>query len=252
MSSECNNIKLAIRNDKSEVVCAMCKRCSLTANYDVCVLKYVNDMNSCGDKHSANASKITNQKKHNLKVKKPKKVGSKERLASPKPSKPRICLRWSPTGRMFDLKGKIITSSESECQSDSSRGDNACISNPQEPTSKRFPNSTFSLACRSNMFMVRRLGMLKAYDRKSEASHKFLLKVSRNGLGNNLFLIGQFYDSDLEVAFRRNTCFVRNLKGVDLLKGNRTTNLYTINLYEMSSASPICLIARATSTKSWL
>ncbi|GJU10230.1 hypothetical protein Tco_1132626, partial [Tanacetum coccineum] len=50
------------------------------------------------------------------------------------------------------------------------------------------------------------------------------------GLGHNLFLVGQFYDSDLEVAFRRNSCFVRNLEGVDLLKGNHTTNLYTINL----------------------
>ncbi|GJR00234.1 putative ribonuclease H-like domain-containing protein [Tanacetum coccineum] len=57
---------------------------------------------------------------------------------------------------------------------------------------------------------------------------------------------------DLEVAFRRNTCFIRNLEGVDLLKGNRTTNLYTINLHDMASASPICLMARATSTKSWL
>ncbi|GJS43799.1 hypothetical protein Tco_0568842 [Tanacetum coccineum] len=34
--------------------------------------------------------------------------GSKERLASPNPSTPTSCLRWSPTGRMFDLKGKII------------------------------------------------------------------------------------------------------------------------------------------------
>nr|GFC18978.1 retrovirus-related Pol polyprotein from transposon TNT 1-94 [Tanacetum cinerariifolium] len=29
-------------------------------------------------------------------------------------------------------------------------------------------------------------------------------------------------------------------------------NLYTINLHEMASASPICLMARASSTKSWL
>ncbi|GKC41775.1 retrovirus-related pol polyprotein from transposon TNT 1-94 [Tanacetum coccineum] len=72
------------------------------------------------------------------------------------------------------------------------------------------------------------------------------------GLGHNLFSVGQFCDSDLEVAFRRNTCFVRNLKGVDFLKGNHTTNLYTINLHEMAFASPICLMARATSTKSWL
>nr|GEY51661.1 retrovirus-related Pol polyprotein from transposon TNT 1-94 [Tanacetum cinerariifolium] len=62
----------------------------------------------------------------------------------------------------------------------------------------------------------------------------------------------QFCDSDLEVAFQRNACFVMNLEGVDLLKGDRSTNLYTINLHEMASASPICLMARASSTKSWL
>nr|GEV57811.1 retrovirus-related Pol polyprotein from transposon TNT 1-94 [Tanacetum cinerariifolium] len=48
------------------------------------------------------------------------------------------------------------------------------------------------------------------------------------GLGHNLFL------------------------GVDLLKRDRSTNLYTINLHEMASASPICLMARASSTKLWL
>nr|GFB45808.1 ribonuclease H-like domain-containing protein [Tanacetum cinerariifolium] len=44
----------------------------------------------------------------------------------------------------------------------------------------------------------------------------------------------------------------RNLEGVDLLKSDRSTNLYTINLHEMASASPICLMARASFTKSWL
>nr|GFA70493.1 integrase, catalytic region, zinc finger, CCHC-type, peptidase aspartic, catalytic [Tanacetum cinerariifolium] len=43
------------------------------------------------------------------------------------------------------------------------------------------------------------------------------------GLGHNLFSVGQFCDSDLEVAFRKNTYFVRNLEGVYLLKGNHTT-----------------------------
>nr|GFB50921.1 retrovirus-related Pol polyprotein from transposon TNT 1-94 [Tanacetum cinerariifolium] len=72
------------------------------------------------------------------------------------------------------------------------------------------------------------------------------------GLGQNLFSVGQFCDSDLEVAFRRNACFIKNLEGIDLLKGDRSTNLYTINIYEMASASPICLTARASSSKSWL
>nr|GFB97574.1 integrase, catalytic region, zinc finger, CCHC-type, peptidase aspartic, catalytic [Tanacetum cinerariifolium] len=55
------------------------------------------------------------------------------------------------------------------------------------------------------------------------------------GLGHDLFSVGQFCDSDLEVTFRRNACFVRNLEGVDLLKGDSSTNLYTINLHEMAS-----------------
>ncbi|GKC16281.1 hypothetical protein Tco_1013063, partial [Tanacetum coccineum] len=176
-----SSIGLDVRNDKSEVVCAMYKQCLITSNHDVYVLKYVIDMNSCGDKHSANVSKTANKRKHKPNGKKPKKIGSKEKLASLKPRKPRTCLRWSPTGRMFDLKGKIITSSESECQYDNSKGDNACTFNPKEPTRKWFPNSTFSLVGSSNLFMVCRLEMLKAYDRNSEASHKFCLEVSGNG-----------------------------------------------------------------------
>ncbi|GKD02106.1 hypothetical protein Tco_1177080 [Tanacetum coccineum] len=142
MSCECNNVKLGIQNDKSEVVCAMCKQCLITANHDVCVLNYVNDMNSHTDNQNANVSNNANQKKYKAKVKKSNKLGSKERLASPKPSKPRTCLRWSPTGRIFDLRGKLIDFSEYEYQSDSSEGDNACTSNHQEPTNKRFSNST--------------------------------------------------------------------------------------------------------------
>nr|GFB38934.1 hypothetical protein [Tanacetum cinerariifolium] len=152
MSSGCNNVKLAIQNDKSKVVYAMCKQCLITANHDVCVLTYVNDMNSRGKKLKVNVSKTETQKKQKPKVMKPKKVGSNERLATPKPSKPRIFLRWSPTGRLVDLKGKIIASSESESQSDCSNGDNACNSNPSKSTIKRFPNSTSFLGKLSKFF----------------------------------------------------------------------------------------------------
>ncbi|GJU73981.1 hypothetical protein Tco_1265386 [Tanacetum coccineum] len=48
------------------------------------------------------------------------------------------------------------------------------------------------------------------------------------GLGHNLFSVGQFCDSNLEVAFRQHTCFIRNLEGVDLLTGSRGDNLYTL------------------------
>ncbi|GJT51839.1 retrovirus-related pol polyprotein from transposon TNT 1-94 [Tanacetum coccineum] len=72
------------------------------------------------------------------------------------------------------------------------------------------------------------------------------------GLGHNLFSVGQFCDGDLEVAFRSKTCYVRNLEGDDLLTGGRESNLYTISISDMAASSPVCLMSKATSTKSWL
>ncbi|GJU38083.1 retrovirus-related pol polyprotein from transposon TNT 1-94 [Tanacetum coccineum] len=70
------------------------------------------------------------------------------------------------------------------------------------------------------------------------------------GLGYNLFSVGQFYDSDLKVAFQKHTCFVHNLEGVDLLTGSRDINLYTLSFDDMLKSSPICLLSKATKTKS--
>ncbi|GJT37318.1 integrase, catalytic region, zinc finger, CCHC-type containing protein [Tanacetum coccineum] len=179
MSSECNNVKLASRNDISEVVCSMCKQCLITANHDVCVINYVNDMNSRADNQNAKVSNTTNQKKHKAKVKKSKKL----------PQVIQICLWYVNSGCSKHMTGNL----------------------------------------------------------------KLLIKFVWKFMGTVRFGNDNIAAIlDLEVAFRRNTCFVRNLEGVDLLKGNCTTKLYIINLHEMASASPICLIARATSTKSWL
>ncbi|GJX24476.1 integrase, catalytic region, zinc finger, CCHC-type containing protein [Tanacetum coccineum] len=70
------------------------------------------------------------------------------------------------------------------------------------------------------------------------------------GLGHNLFSVGQLCDSNLKVAFRQHTCFIRNLEGVDLLTGSRGNNLYTLSLQEMMVYSPMSqvLIERSTSS----
>nr|GEV69741.1 copia protein [Tanacetum cinerariifolium] len=117
------------------------QQCLITASHDVCVLNYVNDMNSHADNQSANVSNVENEKKHKAKVKKSKKLGSKERHTSPSPRKPRSFLRlWR------SLMGKILI---------------------------------------ARVYFV-------------------------NGLGYNLFSVGQFYDSDLEngVAKQRNQTLV--------------------------------------------
>nr|GEZ12583.1 hypothetical protein [Tanacetum cinerariifolium] len=72
------------------------------------------------------------------------------------------------------------------------------------------------------------------------------------GLGHNLFSVGQFGDKGLKVAFRKSTCFVRNEDGVDLLTGDRSLNLYTIALNEVASNYSTCLLAKASSSQSWL
>nr|GEY15626.1 hypothetical protein [Tanacetum cinerariifolium] len=94
-----------------------------------------------------------------------------------------------------------------------------------------------------NLSVVRRLGLFQAYDREHQASHQLCVEVFGNC---SLWERPHCCNSGIW----RNTCFIRDLDGVDLLKGNRYINLYIINLYDMASASLICLMARATPTKS--
>nr|GFA61361.1 integrase, catalytic region, zinc finger, CCHC-type, peptidase aspartic, catalytic [Tanacetum cinerariifolium] len=72
------------------------------------------------------------------------------------------------------------------------------------------------------------------------------------GLEHNLFSIGKFCDSNLEIAFCQHICFIRNLEGVDLLTGSRGNNMYTLSLGDMIASSPICLLSKASKTKSCL
>ncbi|GKD46819.1 integrase, catalytic region, zinc finger, CCHC-type containing protein, partial [Tanacetum coccineum] len=72
------------------------------------------------------------------------------------------------------------------------------------------------------------------------------------GLGHNLFYVGQFCDSDLKVAFRKHSCYVRDTDGVELIKGSRGSNLYTISVEDMMKSSPICLMSKESKNKSWL
>ncbi|GJS43096.1 retrovirus-related pol polyprotein from transposon TNT 1-94 [Tanacetum coccineum] len=72
------------------------------------------------------------------------------------------------------------------------------------------------------------------------------------GLNHNLFCVGQFCDADLEVAFRKSTCYVRDLKGNDILTSSRGTDLYSITLQNTSTPNPICLMAKSSSSQTWL
>nr|GEV17867.1 hypothetical protein [Tanacetum cinerariifolium] len=173
MSSECNNIKLAIWNDKSEIDCDTYTQCMVTVNHDACLPSSMNAMNSHANKLCVNVLLGTS----------------------------------SFSSSLCENLGTV------------------CFGNDHIAAILGYGDLKWGNITITRVYFV-------------------------EGLGHNLFSVGQFCDADLEVAFRRNTCFIRDLDGVDLLKGNRFTNLYTINLYDMASASPICLMARATPTKS--
>ncbi|GJS70922.1 retrovirus-related pol polyprotein from transposon TNT 1-94 [Tanacetum coccineum] len=68
------------------------------------------------------------------------------------------------------------------------------------------------------------------------------------GLGHNLFSVGKFCDSNLEVAFHQHNRFIHNLEGIDLLTGSRGNNLYTLSFGDMMASSPICLLSKASKT----
>ncbi|GJR92232.1 retrovirus-related pol polyprotein from transposon TNT 1-94 [Tanacetum coccineum] len=72
------------------------------------------------------------------------------------------------------------------------------------------------------------------------------------GLNHNLFSVGQFCDADLEVAFRKSTCFVRDLQGNDLLTSNSWNQISNKIPSETTSSTPIYFMAKASPTQAWL
>ncbi|GKC59149.1 retrovirus-related pol polyprotein from transposon TNT 1-94, partial [Tanacetum coccineum] len=92
-------------------------------------------------------------------------------------------------------------------------------------------SSSLIMTCCPDCTLVSGLRMFETHDREMLSAHELWLD-------HNLFSVGQFCDTDLEVAFQKNTCFIRNL--------------YTISLDDMLKSSPICLLSKASKTKSWL
>ncbi|GJU87562.1 hypothetical protein Tco_1295108 [Tanacetum coccineum] len=253
--SDCNaDVKHTILNSNSELICAKYNQCMFDANHDVYFLEYVNDVNVLSKSKSGKRSKTKQTWKPTGKV------------------FTDIGYRWKPTGWTITIVGNScpftrLTSTEVE---------------PLKET-------TLKLVTTSNLEIKiyrRKTKVAKLVDLNSELSilgsrlsrlfsgtvrfdndqiakimgygdyqmgNVMISKVYYvEGLGHNLFSVGKFCDSDLEVTFRKHTCYIRDLEGVDLLKGSRGSNLYTLSLEDIMSSSPIYLLSKASKTKSWL
>ncbi|GJX49993.1 retrovirus-related pol polyprotein from transposon TNT 1-94 [Tanacetum coccineum] len=104
-------------------------------------------------------------------------------------------------------------------------------------------NDAMSVSCNSRLYASCDVNDLFVFDdivQDLSLDHRFGMFKAYDG----------FVNKGLEVAFRMFACFVRNEDGVDLLNGDRSSNLYTIALNEIASNSLACLLAKASSLQS--
>nr|GEV82257.1 Gag-Pol polyprotein [Tanacetum cinerariifolium] len=213
-------------------VCITCGKCMLNENHDMCVLYYINGMNSrtkqpisvpIGTKEAkktVNQSVATSLKKivaTDSIVKKPR---NKIRKIYEQVSK--TCSWWypkfTPSGYTWKPKSPIGNV-------------NTNVSMPIEII-------LFIIEFGCSKHMTENLKLLTNFVEKFLGTVKFrndqiasilgygdlvqgTVTIKRvycvEGLNHNLFSVGQLCDADLEVTFLKSTCYIRNLKGNDLL-----------------------------------
>ncbi|GJZ44900.1 integrase, catalytic region, zinc finger, CCHC-type containing protein [Tanacetum coccineum] len=257
----------SLLNANSEPICATSKKSMFDSVHDMCILDFVENVNR----------RAKSAKKH-----------KKQNIWKPTGHVfTEVGFKWKPTGRTFTIvgsskKAKIVESKNAN----HSESNHTWRSNATDiPSYSSLVMTGFSdcslvvqiallyLDFRCSKHMTGNRSQLMNFVSKFLVTVRFendhTTKIIRygdyqlgnvtilrvyyiEGLGHNLFSVGQFCDGDLKVAFQKNTCFIRNLEGVDLLFGSRDTNLYTISLDDMLKTSPICLLSKASKTKSWL
>ncbi|GJV93074.1 hypothetical protein Tco_1540887 [Tanacetum coccineum] len=225
-SSNQNNalVKHSVRNAKFDSMCAIYKKCLFDANHDMCIIDAKSKRNKM------------------RKVWKP----TGKVFAD-------VGYKWKLTGRFFTIvgsskKAKIVESKiANNSESTQFWGSNAT----DVPSSSSLVNDRLSRSLSGTIrFENDQVAKIMRYGDYQQGDVIILRVYYVEGLRHNLFYVGQFCDADLEIAFQKNTCFIRNLEGVDLLLGSRDINLYTISLDDMLKTFPICLLSKASKTKS--
>ncbi|GJU77910.1 retrovirus-related pol polyprotein from transposon TNT 1-94 [Tanacetum coccineum] len=231
-TSACND-SLNVKTSNVNFVCVTCGKCVLNDNHDLCVLHYINGVNSRTRQPMA-VPISTREPKQN--VNQSVATSSKKTVATDSTVK-----KFRNTNRKLyeQLVEIVLFIVDSGCSK----------------------HMTGNLKLLTN-FVEKFLGTVKfgndqiapilGYGDLVQGTITIKRVYYVEGLNHNLFSVGQFCDADLEVAFRKSTCYIRDLKGNDLLTGSRGTDLYSITLQDSTSPNPICLMAKATSSQAWL
>ncbi|GJW55853.1 integrase, catalytic region, zinc finger, CCHC-type containing protein [Tanacetum coccineum] len=248
------NVQHPKLNANSELLCVKCNGCTLYDDHDLCVLDFINDMNArvksksikptsqtftivgnaCPLTRITTTAEVPLRKPTTLETDTPKPVVTLVYSRKPRKSKTNECMSSKP---------KIIKSI-SAINKEPSKSWGSIVSD--------VPSSSLDECMSSKLFSVKfendHVAKILGYGDYQIGNVTISRVYYVEGLGHNLFSVGQFYDSNLEVAFRQHTCFIRNLDGVDLLTGSQGNNMYTLSLRDMMASSPICLLSKASKT----
>nr|GEV48604.1 hypothetical protein [Tanacetum cinerariifolium] len=244
----CND-SLNSRTLNTNAVCATCRKCLVDSDHFACVTRMLNDVNARTKKPNVVPISTRNPKGHankSVATSHKKKVALKS--ATQKPNSYYRMLYEKTRSNLSNIP------SSSNPLAD-------CITHPIHFDSGCTKHMTGKLKLLCN-FVKKFLGTVHfgndqfapilGYGNLVQGNITINKVYYVEGLNHNLFLVGQFCDADLEVAFQKSTYFVRDLQGNDLLIGNRRSNLYTISLQESTSSTPLCLMAKASPTQAWL
>ncbi|GJX11509.1 retrovirus-related pol polyprotein from transposon TNT 1-94 [Tanacetum coccineum] len=228
----CND-SLNAKTSNVNFVCATCGKCVLNENHDLCVLHYINGVNSRTRKPMA-VPISTRKPKQN--VNQSVATSSKKTVATDSTVKKSRNI----TRKLYEQLVEIILFIVDSGCSKHMTGNLKLLTNFVEKFlgTVKFGND--------------QIAPILGYGDLVQGTITIKRVYYVEGLNHNLFSVGQFCDADLEVAFRKSTCYIRDLKGNDLLTGSRGTDLYSISLQDSTSPNPICLMAKATSSQAWL
>ncbi|GKA68244.1 retrovirus-related pol polyprotein from transposon TNT 1-94 [Tanacetum coccineum] len=236
-------------NANSELKCVKCNGCMLSDNHDLCVLDFINNVNARKKSKSVNKSSKRKVWKPTGKVIATTTEVPLRKLTALENETPNpvVTLVYSrkPKKSKTNSKSEVLKSVSANKKEPSPSWGSIVSDVPSSSLAECRLSKLFSVKF-GNDHVVKILGYGDYQIRNVTISRVYYVK----GLGYNLFSVGQFCDLNLEVAFRQHTCFIRNLEGVDLLTGSRGNNLYTVSLGDMMASSPICLLSKASKTKS--
>ncbi|GJW13423.1 retrovirus-related pol polyprotein from transposon TNT 1-94 [Tanacetum coccineum] len=258
----CNaNVNHYVLNANFELICATCHECMFYAIHDLCVRDYLNDVNA--------RVKSKSMKSRSAKSKKKKMWKPTGKVYT------NIGYSWKPTGWIFTIDGNtcpltriifttvgpprksISTTVVKQTKPSSnkygklkditnigSRSKSKTVGSKISYHSEHMQNwgsniSTAPSSSRTIRFGNDQIAKIMGYGDYQLGNVTISRVYYVEGLGHNLFSVGQFCDSDLEVASQKHTCEVWNLDGADLFSGSRDTNLYAISLDDMLKSSLI-------------